>query len=608
MAPHAGDIKTSRSVAELLVRRVAATPERTAFRYPEGAAWGTLTWKDVGDRVRAIAGGLRALGLRDEERCAILSSTRVEWILVDLGILAAGGATTTVYPSSTADECAYILDDSASGFVFAENADQAAKLATKRGTLKTVRHVIAIDGPGGHDGWVISLADLMAKGREHEALDPGAFERIATAVKPDALATLIYTSGTTGKPKGVELTHDNWLYEGEAIDTLGLLQADDEQYLWLPLAHSFGKVLEVAQVRIGFATAVDGRLEKMVENLSAIRPTFVAAVPRVFEKVHAKVISGAQEAGGLKAKIFAWSMGVGRACSALVQRGGRPGPILAAKRAIADKLVFSKMRARFGGRLRFFVSGSAPLSREIAEFFHAAGILILEGYGLTESSAATFVNLPMKYKLGTVGLPLPGTEVKIAEDGEVLIRGRGIMRGYRGLPEATAEALDGRWLRTGDIGLVDADGFLKITDRKKDLIKTSGGKYVAPQMIEGQLKVLCPHIGQVVVHGDNRNYCSALIAFDREALEKWAKDSGYTGSYAELAGRPEARALLQAFVDKLNAALPSYSTIKKFAILPAELTLEAGDLTASLKVKRKAVTQKYKATLDSMYEGAAAAR
>jgi long-chain acyl-CoA synthetase len=360
-------------------------------------------------------------------------------------------------------------------------------------------------------------------------------------------------------------------------------------------------VLEVAQFRIGFTTAVDGRVDQMLANLAAVKPTFVAAVPRVFEKVRAKVIVGAREAGGAKEKIFGWAMAVGSEHSAVLRRGETPGLLLRVKRALADRLVFAKLRALFGGRLRFFVSGSAPLPVEVSEFFHAFGVLILEGYGLTETSAATFVNRPSTWKLGTVGLPMPGTRVKIAPDGEVLIAGRGVMRGYRGLPEVTAETFDDRWLKTGDIGELDKDGFLRITDRKKDLIKTAGGKYVAPQPLEGKLKLLSPLIAQAIVHGDQRAYCTALVALDGEALGKWAAKNGLTGSHAALAGRPEVRAAIERARDQLNEELPSYATIKKIAILPGELTTEGGELTPSLKVKRRAIEKKYRELLDGMY-------
>jgi long-chain acyl-CoA synthetase len=556
--------------------------------------------------VRAVAGGLRALGLRPEQRCAILSGTRLEWIVVDLGVLCAGGATTTIYPSSTEEECAYIVKDSASAFVFAENDEQVAKLARRRGELAGVRKVIVIDGGGGHDGWAIPLAELMARGREEDSRDPGAFARIAGEVGPDDLATLIYTSGTTGLPKGVELTHGNWVYEGEAIESLGLLRTEDVQYLWLPLSHSFGKVLEVAQLRIGFPTAVDGRVDKMVDNLAVIRPTFVAAVPRVFEKVHSKVVAGANESP-LRRRIFDWALEVGGRISALRQQGKEPSPFLALRSWLATRLVFSKLQRRFGGRLRFFISGSAPLDRSLTEFFHAAGVLVLEGYGLTETSAATVVNRPDRYRLGTVGLPLEGTQIDIAhEDGEVLVRGRGVMRGYHNLPDATREALrsDG-WLHTGDLGELLPGGFLRITGRKKDLIKTSGGKYVAPQALEGKLKASCPYVSQIVVHGNNRNFCTALVTVEKDTTFAWAAEKGVTAAgYEQLASHPLVRALIQGFVDELNATLPSYATIKRFAILASDLSQEAGDLTPSLKVKRQAVEQKYKSILDGLYEGA----
>ncbi|MHB8417370.1 MAG: AMP-dependent synthetase/ligase [Myxococcales bacterium] len=600
--------QTARTLPAMLLARAEASPSRTAFLEPRGSGWASLTWRETLAAVRAAASGLRELGLASEERCAILSSTRVDWILADLGILCAGGATTTLYPANTAEECRFILADSGARFAFAENDEQVGKLASVRRELPGLAHVVTFDGRASADGWVLPWAELLERGRARDAREPAEFERVARAVAPTALATLVYTSGTTGRPKGVELTQDAWVYEGEGIDALGLLGADDLQYLWLPLSHVFGKVLEAAQLRIGFSSAVDGRVDKLIENLAAVRPTFVCAVPRIFEKVHHKIVATATSAGGLRATLFRRAVAVGAQAARLERDGRRVPPWLAARRALASRLVLRKLQGLFGGRLRFFVSGSAPLSREMAEFFHAAGILILEGYGLTESSAASFINVPGRTRFGTVGLPLPGTLVKLApEDGEILLRGRGVMRGYKGLPEETAAALtaDG-WLRTGDIGELDADGFLRITDRKKDLIKTSGGKYVAPQFLEGKLKALSPWIDQVLVHGNNRNFCSALVTLDEEAIGRWAKEHGAGPSLAALAGDERVRALVKPAFDALNRELPSYSTIKKFAILPAALTIEAGELTPSLKVKRKVVEAKYQAVLDGFYAGAAA--
>jgi long-chain acyl-CoA synthetase len=594
------------SVARMFVDRAKDTPSREAYRYPDGNAWRSLTWLDAFERVRAIACGLRALGLTAEQRVGLLCSTRYEWILADLGVLCAAGATTTVYPSNTAEECAYILGDAGAVMIIAEDDTQVAKLREKRSELPKLSKVITIDGTADGD-WVMTLDDLETRGRQAHADNPDEFERVVDSVKPEHLATLIYTSGTTGKPKGVRLVHECWTYEGEAMAALGLMTIDDVQYLWLPLSHSFGKVLQVGQIRVGFATAVDGRIDKLVDNLGVVRPTFMAAAPRIFEKVYNKVVGGAKEAGGLKYAIFKWAVKIGSRVSALRQRGKEPRGYLKLRYRIADKLVFSKLKARFGGRVRFFISGSAPLSKDIAEFFHAADILILEGYGLTETSAASFVNRPDKYRFGTVGFALPGTRLKIApEDGEILIAGPGVMRGYHNLPEQTAEMLtDDGWLRTGDIGEVDADGFLKITDRKKDLIKTSGGKYVAPQLIEGKLKSLCPFVSQVVVHGDKRKYVTALISLDEENLRGWADDNGLNGtSYEELSKSEKVASMIQPYIDELNQGLARYETVKKFALLPRDLSVETGELTPSLKVKRKVVENAYMALLDGLYDDA----
>ena len=588
------------TVPELLLHRIKASPDATAYSYPSGSGWKQVSWKQFGDQVKQIAMGLRALGLANEQRVAILCNTRYEWIAADFGILSAGGATTTIYPSNLAEECAYIINDSDTKFVIAENEEQVAKLSKVRGELKGVKHVISIDGKASPDGWVLTLNELMEKGKAASQAD---WEAVCASVKNGDLATLIYTSGTTGKPKGVVLTHDCWVYEAEAIDEMKLLVHEDVQYLWLPLAHSFGKVLEVAQLKIGFQTAVDGRVDKIVENLGQVRPTFVAAVPRIFEKVYNKVVEGTKKEGGVKYSIFKWAFAVGKEVSQLRQKRQEPSGLLAMKNAIATKLVFSKLQNRFGGRLRYFVSGSAPLSRDMAEFFHSAGILILEGYGLTETSAASFVNRPESFKFGTVGPPLPGTQVKIAEDGEILIKGRGLMRGYHNLPEASAETIKDGWLYTGDIGEIDSDGLLRITDRKKDLIKTSGGKYVAPQNIEGKFKMICPYVSQSLVHGNNRNFCTMLVALDPESITAWAKENGVTGGYAEIVKDPRTHALVKPYIAELNKGLASYESIKNFAILPKDLTLEDGDLTPSQKLKRKAVEAKYKDLLDGFYAG-----
>ncbi len=591
-----------RSVADMFRQRVTETPDAESFSYRKGAGFEALTWNQTGERVRNVACGLLALGLKPEERAGVLCGTRVEWMFADLGINCAGGATTTIYPSSTADDCCFILENSGSVLCFVENDAQVKKVASVRDQLPDLRKLVVIDGTAGHDGWVITLADLEQMGAGYQADNPKAYDETIDAITPERLATLIYTSGTTGRPKGVELVHDCWLYVYEGLAELNILTSKDKQFLWLPLSHSFGKMLEVVVIGIGIPTAVDGDIPKIVENLAVVRPTFMAAAPRIFEKVYNKIVNGAKTAGGLKWAIFRWAAETGRQASRVIQAGGTPGGMLGIKYAIADKLVFSKVRNVFGGKLRFFISGSAPLNRDIAEFFHAAGILILEGYGLTESSAASFVNTPEHNKFGTVGRPLPGTDVKIAEDGEILFRSRGVMRGYYRLPEVTAETKIDGWLATGDIGEIDADGHLKITDRKKDLIKTSGGKYVAPQALEGQFKAICPLVGNIVVHGNARNYCSALITMDPEAIRVFADQHGITAkAYEDLAKDPKIVAEFQGYIDQLNTGLARFETIKKFALVPADFTIETGELTPSLKVKRKAVEAKYKAVLDGFY-------
>ena len=595
-------VSTAPSVGRLFLDRVAATPHREAFRYPAGNGWASLSWAQTADRVRAMTGGLLALGLQAEDRVAIACSTRVEWVLADLAVMCAGGAVTTVYPSTGADDVAFIVSDSGSRYVIAEDETQVAKLRAGRGLLGSVAKVIVVDGlPEPSDGdWVMSLADLESLGDAYAAEHASAFDDAVSAVGPDDLATLIYTSGTTGRPKGVELTHANWTYEGAAVDAVGILSVDDVHYLWLPLSHSFGKVLLAAQTQIGFATAIDGRIDQIVDNLGVIKPTFMAGVPRIFEKVYGRVVSTAQQEGGPKLKIFDWAFRVGAKVAKDRAAGRQPGPVLKVQHTVADRLVFTKIKERMGGRIRFFCSGSAALAPEIAEWFDAAGLIILEGYGLTETSAGTTLNLPGHVSFGTVGPPLPGTEIKIADDGEILIRGGGVMRGYHGLPEQTAEVLLGDgWFATGDVGELDAQGRVRITDRKKDLLKTSGGKYIAPQAIEAEFKAICPIASQMVVTA--RNFAAALITLDVEGLASWGKTAGLSGDYAALSQDDATRAYVQTCVDQLNARLNKWESIKQFRILDRDLSIEEGELTPSLKVKRKVVETRYAAAIESMY-------
>ncbi|MFB7338753.1 AMP-dependent synthetase/ligase [Streptomyces hydrogenans] len=608
------------SVAALFLERVDATPDAEAYRYPVPAAsgtgaddWKSLSWGQAAQRVYSIAAGLIDLGVQPEERVALASATRVEWILADLGVMCAGAATTTVYPQTNADESAFILSDSESRVLIAEDAAQLAKAVERRAELPHLHHVVVVDPEGADtsDEWVLTLADLEARGAAYLEKHPEAVKERVSAITAEQLATLIYTSGTTGRPKGVRLPHDNWSYMAKAIAATGLVTQEDVQYLWLPLAHVFGKVLTSGQIEVGHVTAVDGRVDKIIENLPVVQPTYMAAVPRIFEKVYNGVAAKARAGGGAKYKIFQWAAGVGREYAKTTQdnfrrTGTASAPFgLTAKHKVADTLVFAKIREAFGGRLRACISGSAALAPEIGYFFAGAGIHILEGYGLTESSAASFVNPGEAYRTGTVGKPLPGTEVRIADDGEILLRGPGIMEGYHGLPEKTAEVLEADgWFHTGDIGELSADGYLRITDRKKDLIKTSGGKYIAPAEVEGQFKAVCPFVSNILVHGADRNYCTALISLDEPSILGWAAEHGLGGkSYAEVVAAPATVTLVQGYVDRLNEGLQRWQTIKKFRLLPRDLDIEHGELTPSLKLKRPVVEREYKALIEEMYAG-----
>ena len=588
------------SVGATLLRQVEASSSKEAFRYIEDDRWVSLSWSQTKDKAFQLAAGLLALGIEPEDRVAIASSTRMEWILADLAIMCAAGATTTIYPSTQHEDVRYILADSQSKVVFAEDDLQVKKVLDHLEELPQLVTIVQLDGKVDHPK-VIGWVDIETLGRDRLDANPTAVEDVIAAIGPEDLATLIYTSGTTGRPKGVRLVQDCWTSEGAAVEAYDIISADDLQYLWLPLSHVFGKALIAIQLYIGFTTAVDGRIDKIVDNLAEVRPTFMCGAPRIFEKVRARVMTTASH--GVKAKIFEWAFGVGRKVSPIRLAGQQPSGLLGLQYALADRLVFSKIKARMGGKIRFFVSGSAPLSREVQEWFHAAGLLVLEGYGLTETSAATCVNNPRATRFGTVGPPIPGSQVKIADDGEILIKGPGVMRGYHNLPEATADALKDGWFATGDIGELDEQGYLRITDRKKDLIKTSGGKYVAPQKVEGVLKAACPYISQVLVHGDGRKYVTALITIDTEAIEGWAKDQGLSySSVEELAGSSEVHLLIDGFVAQANQSLERWETIKRFEILPTDLSVDEGEVTPSMKVKRRAVEKKYADLLDSMYD------
>lgn len=554
------------SVDGLLAETVQKYPEQLAARYKESGQWHDLTWRQLAHKVQQVASKLIELGVKPGDRVVILSKTRLEWVLADLGILAVGACTVPIYHSNVARDAAYIYHDSGACLAIVEDAEQAAKLPQTQTLL---------------------ITDIFS----HQ-LNLAAIEQRRHQVQEQDCATIIYTSGTTGEAKGACLTHDNLLYEAQAIEKIGLLSSQDTQLLFLPLAHVFAKVMEIAWLKTAHVLCFAESIEKTIENMKEIKPTFMAGVPRIYEKVQARVLSKARSGGRLKKIISNWALAQQKKPSGL-------------KWMLAKKLVFQKiglgLQETFGGRLRFFISGGAPLNPEVAQFFKHAGVLILEGYGLTETTAATCVNLPTQNHIGTVGKPLPGTELKIAEDGEILVRGRGVFHSYWHQPEQTAEALstDG-WFKTGDMGVIDPSGFLRITDRKKNIIVTAGGKKVAPQKLENALKSKTSLISQVLVHGDQKPYLVALVTLDEQVLREFAKRKRLEGSSAQLTQNPEIIKKIRQAQESLNQTLASFEQIKKIKIL--EHDFEIGEqLTPTLKVKRAYCIQHYAKELESLY-------
>ena len=589
------------NVAVQFFDRVDATPDREAFRFPRDETWGSVTWRQAGDRVEALAAGPLALGVEAEQRVGILSSTRYEWVLADLAVMCAAAATTTVYPTTNVDDTTYILADSECRVVFAEDDGQIEKLRHRKAELPHLTKVVTFDGTPDGD-WVIGLEDLAALGAERLAAHPSEVRDLAGTIRPEQLATLIYTSGTTGRPKGVRLRHSSWVYEGEAIKAQEILGPDDLEFRWLPMAHSLGKVLMAVQMALGYPAAIDGRLEKIVDNCGTLRPTFMGAPPRIFEKAYDKIVLMQAAEGGAKEKIFHRAFDVGREVDRRRREGRSVPPLMRLQHGLFDRLVFSKVRERFGGRVRFFISGAAALNSDIAQWFNAAGLTILEGYGLTETSAGSFVNLPWDNRFGTVGPVFPGSEVRLGANDEVLIRGPGVMDGYHNLPDETARTLDADgWLHTGDQGTL-VDGHLVITGRIKELFKTSGGKYVAPPIIESTFKAICPYASQFIVVGSDRPFCVALVALDPDAIADWAAANGMAGaSYPEIVASQPVQDLVAGYVDELNSRLNRWETIKKWALLDHDLTVESGELTPSMKVKRNVVGNGNQALIDSLY-------
>jgi long-chain acyl-CoA synthetase len=599
-----------RNLADMFFRRAADFAGKPRYIVKRDGRWAEVSWDEHARAVLEIAAGLVAAGLTPGSKVALLSGTRPDWIEIDFAILAAGGVTIPIYPSNLAAECGYILWNSESTYCFVEDAKQLAKIQDViargfeldgREQRLALERIFLIDGEPPNES-VSTLEAVRERGRRSL---PGGRAEIDSRVArtgPRDVATIVYTSGTTGPPKGVVQTHGNHLATLDAMNRLGIAEAGEVDFFFLPLAHSFARAGEYLGTLLGTVTAFAQSIESIPNDIRETRPHFVPSVPRIFEKIYSRIQSTRAGAGWFRQRVFDWAISVGRERSQFVQQK-RPLPLwLSLKSKVADRLVFSKIQESLGGRIKFMLSGGAPLAREIQEFFHAAGVLILEGYGLTETTPILTANRPDAYRVGTVGKAAYGVTLKIAEDGEILAKGPNIAEGYFKRPDATAEAwdIDG-WFHTGDIGEIDGDGFLKITDRKKDLIKTSGGKYVAPQNVENLLKTQ-PHISQAVLIGDNRKYCVVLITLDAEEIRRFAKAQGIeTNDPAELATHPKIAELVEQEVQAVNRHLASYESIKYYRIVPHDFSQETGELTPSLKVKRKFVSQKYADLIEEMY-------
>ncbi len=594
------------SVGALFHQAVDRFGERVCMRQKSATTgeWVSYHWRDVARMVDQTAAALIAEGIERGDRVAVLSNSRLEWAVADMAIQSAGAVTVPVYQSNLPDEVQYILEHAGAVAVFVEDGEQQSKVQQVHDALPDLRRVVQFTGKvRSDDDLVFSLDRFRDVGREALERDGALLETRLGEIERDDMATIVYTSGTTGRPKGAVMTHDALLFEIESVSTALSVDHTDETVLFLPLAHIFARIGLLAQLHSGFIISFAESIPALMTNMAEVRPTFVFSVPRIYEKVHAQITARVAKSMRLSRQMFAFATMVGRWVSKARQRGiYRPWllPHLALLEEMANMLVLRKLARLFGGKLRFFISGGAPLSREIAEFMHSIGILVLEGWGLTETAAAATLNTTTHYRFGTVGKVLPGVEVKVAEDGELLIRGRNILREYYRRPEATAEALSDGWFHSGDIGEIDDDGFVRITDRKKDLIVTSGGKNIAPQNIENQIKQQ-PFISQAVVYGDQRNYLVGLVTLDEEEVRKYAEEREIEfETFAELTRHPRVVRRVDRQMAEVNKKLPSWETIKYWAIL--ERDFEVGEeLTPSLKVKRKVVTARYRELIDGLY-------
>src|SRR4051794_3065527 len=586
---------SSKTLADLLPRAAAMYASAVAVKYKEGEQWVSRTFEEVREIVRPLAMGLVALGVEKGDRVSILGNTRPEWTYFDFAALSIGATVVPIYQTNSPEECRYVLENSDSKVVVVEDAEQLAKVRGVREQLPRLEQIVLMTGTAED---ALAMEEVAAKGA---AADAEAWERLYSSVSPADICTFIYTSGTTGPPKGCIISHGNYRSMLDMVNEVSVIEDEDLAYLYLPLAHSFALLIQLGTFDLGTTLAYWERDPlKILPNLAELKPTYFPSVPRIFEKIYTAANSGMEKEGGLKKAIFEWAIKVGAKTREVERSGRKPGFLLQRQYALADKQVLSKIRNLFGGRIRLAVSGAAPINPEILRFFDAAGVLVLEGWGMTETSTAATISTPEDFKVGTIGKPFPGCEVKIAEDGEILVKGPNVFQGYHKNPQATAETIVDGWLHTGDIGEIDPDGFIKITGRKKDIIITAGGKNITPPNPEAEIKQP-PLVSQCVVVGDRRPYLVALVTLDPEEAVTYAKEHGHSEDPAQLAANPDVKAAIEAHVERINQNFARVEQVKKISILPHDLSQESGELTPTLKVKRAIVAQKHEDAIEQLY-------
>jgi long-chain acyl-CoA synthetase len=593
----AGEGVGSTTIADLLPMAVAKYGAQRAVMFKDDDGhWATRSYREVGETVKELALGLIALGIEKGDKVSILGNTRVEWTYFDFAALTAGATVVPIYQTNSAEECEYVLENSDATVVIVEDEDQLEKIRQVRDRCPKLEHVIRMTGTG---GGALSVAELVERGK---ALREADWTARYESVTPEDICTFIYTSGTTGPPKGCVISHGNYRAMLDMVVEKNVLGGGDElTYLFLPLAHSFALLIQLGSFELGATLAYWERDPlRIMANLTEVKPTYFPSVPRIFEKIYTAATSAVEKEGGLKQRIFDWSIGVGKRFREAERKSGGAGPLLRLQHALADRLVLAKIRNLFGGNLRVAVSGAAPINPDILRFFDAAGVLILEGWGMTETSTAATIATPEDFRFGTIGKPFPGVEVKIADDGEILVKGPNVFQGYYKNDKATAETIVDGWLHTGDIGEFDADGYLKITGRKKDIIITAGGKNITPANLEAEIKQH-PLISQCVVIGDRRPFLVAVVTLDPEEAAKFAEEKGLDP--ATLHDDESVRASIQAHLDQVNQKFARVEQVKKFEVLPRDFSQEGGELTPSMKVKRNVVADKYANEVEALYTG-----